>query len=146
MRSLVKLALKDFRSAIGDATEAIQLDPENASAYVALGTAQNSTREFSAAEQALRQALEIEPDFWQAQLELAKTWYGEKRCVLSLRQLDLIGKDFADVHLVRANVLMSHNRRDEGVDEFGRFLQQAPRDPRAPQVRQILAQARPKVE
>lgn len=143
MRSLVRLALKDFRGAIGDATEAIQLDPENASAYVALGTAQNSTKEFSAAEQALRQALEIEPDLWQAQLELAKTWYGEKRFVLSLRQLDLIGKDFADVHLVRANVLMSLNRREEGVEEFGRFLKQAPDDPRATRVRRILAQAVP---
>jgi tetratricopeptide (TPR) repeat protein len=141
MRSLVKLALKDFRGAIEDATAAIQLDPENASAYVALGTAQNSTKEFSAAERALRQALEIEPGFWQAQLELAKTWYGEKRFVLSLRQLDLIGQDFADVHLVRANVLMSLNRQDEGTQEFGRFLQQAPNDPRVPQVRQIMAQS-----
>ena len=141
MRSLVKVALKDFPGAIGDAREAIQLDPENAFAYAALGTAQNSIREFPAAEQALRQALEIQPDFWQAQLELAKTWYGEKRYVLSLRQLDLIGQDFADVHLVRANVLMSLNRRDEGLQEFGRFAQQAPNDPRLPQVRQILAQS-----
>jgi tetratricopeptide (TPR) repeat protein len=141
MRALVKLALRDFRSAIGDATEAIQLDPENASAYVALGTAHNSMKEFSAAEQALRQALEIEPEFWQAQLELAKTWYGEKRFVLSLRQLDLISQDFADVHLVRANALMSLNRPEEGIQEFRRFLQQAPNDPRIPQVQQILAQA-----
>ena len=141
MRSLVRVALKDFPGAIGDATEAIQLDPENAFAYVALGTAQNSLREFPAAERALRQALEIQPDFWQAQLELAKTWYGEKRFVLSLRQLDLIGQDFADVHLVRANVLMSLNRRDEGIEEFGRFAQQAPNDPRLPQVRQIMAQS-----
>ncbi len=141
MRSLVKLALKDFRGAIGDATEAIQLDRENASAYVALGTALNSTREFVVADQALRQALEIEPEFWQAQLELAKAWYGEKRYVLSLRQLDLIANDFADVHLVRANVLMSLNRRDEAIQEFSRFMQQAPDDPRVPQVRQILAQS-----
>jgi len=141
MRALVKLASKDFDGAAGDAREAIQLDPENASAYLALGTAQNSMQEFRGADQTLRQALEIEPDLWQAQLELAKSWYGEKRFVLSLRQLDLITQDFADVHLVRANVLMSLDRRNEGIEEFARFLQQAPNDPRISQVRQILAQA-----
>lgn len=141
MRAVFKLSGKDFRGAVGDATQSVQLDPHNASAFLVLGTAHNSLREFQAAAEYLKRAVELDRGLWQAQLELAKTWYGEKRFVLSLRELDLIHQEFADVHLVRANVLMSLNRTDEGAREFERFLQLAPNDPRNPQIRQILARA-----
>jgi tetratricopeptide (TPR) repeat protein len=141
MRALFKLSERDARAAVGDSEQAIHLDPQNASAFLVLGTAHNSLKEFDAAGQHLRHALELDPSLWQAQLELAKAWYGKKRFVLSLRELNTINKDFADVHLVRANVLMSLNRRTEGAQEFERFLQEAPDDPRDPQIRQILARA-----
>lgn len=139
MKALLRVAGRDFEGAIEDATRSIQLDSRSASAYLVLGTAHNSLKQFQTAERELEQALELDPNLWQAQLELAKAWYGEKRFVLSLRELDLIHKDFADVHLVRANLLMSLDRSDEGRQEFEHFLQQAPEDPRAPQVRHLLA-------
>ena len=141
MKALVRLAMRDFQSAIEDARRSIELDRQNAAAYLALGTAHNSLRQFESAGQVLKRALEIDPDLWQAQLELAKTWYGDKKWVLALRELDLINKDFADVHLVRANVLMSLHRTPEGAQEFARFVDEAPQDSRVPEVQRILTHA-----
>jgi Tfp pilus assembly protein PilF len=138
MRALVKLVARDFRGAAEDARRATLLDPSNPDAYLAQGTAHNSLKEFAQAEQALRRALSLRPDSWQAQLELAKTWYGEKRLVLALHELQSIEQDFPDVHLVRANVFMSLGRRQEGAAEFSAFLREAPNDPRSGPVQRIV--------
>src|ERR1700722_18830693 len=106
MRALLRLASTDFNAAIEDATRALALDPDKADACVALAAAYNSLGEFQKAEVATQRALEIYPDFWQGRLELAKAFYGEKRLVLALREVDELKKDFPDVHLVRANILM----------------------------------------
>jgi regulator of sirC expression with transglutaminase-like and TPR domain len=56
-----------------------------------------------------------------------------------LCELDLANIDFPDAHLVRANVLMRLERRQEAVEEFGAFLREAPKDPRGEQIRRIVA-------
>jgi tetratricopeptide (TPR) repeat protein len=140
MRAFVKLAAKDSSGAIADASQAMLVDAGNASAYLALGTAYNSLQDFESAESALHRALELTPDSWQAQLEIAKTWYGQKRFVLALQQLERIDRDFPDVHLVRANVLMSLERQQQGAEEFRTFLREAPADSRSQRIHEILAQ------
>jgi tetratricopeptide (TPR) repeat protein len=139
MRSILRIAVKDPDGAIADAKRAMMLDPYEADAYVALATAYNSLREFQNAEQALEQALVFRPDFWQAQLEMAKALYGEDRFVVALHELDELNKDFPDVHLVRANVLVRLQRNHEAGEEFTRFVQEAPDDPRSVKVKLIVA-------
>jgi tetratricopeptide (TPR) repeat protein len=143
MRAFMKLATRDSDGAIRDASHAADLDRDNAEAYLALGSAHNARREFKTAETSLRRSLVLRPGSWQAQLELAKAWYGQKRFVLALRQLDLIQRDFPDVHLVRANILISVGRKRDGAEEFGTFLRAVPGDRRAPQIRRILAEMFP---
>jgi tetratricopeptide (TPR) repeat protein len=143
MRAFVELAAKNLPGAVADASHAAALDPDNADAYLALGTAYNSMNDFKHAERALSQALDLRPDTWQAQLEIAKTWYGQKRLVLALRQLEILNRDFPDVHLVRANVMMSLGRDREGAEEFSIFLREAPGDRRGRQIQKILAQIDP---
>ena len=140
MRAFIKLADRDVAGAIKDASHALDLDRTNPEAYLALGSAYNSEKDFDRAETNLRRALALSPDSWHAKLELAKSWYGQKRLVLALRQLDLIRHDFPDVHLVRANILIALGRKREGADEFGTFLRALPSDRRAPQIRQIIAE------
>jgi Tfp pilus assembly protein PilF len=140
MRAFIKLAARDSDGAIRDASHAEDLDRGNSEAYLALGSAYNSQREFRTAETNLRRALVLRPSSWQAELELAKAWYGQKKFVLALRQLDLIQRDFPDVHLVRANILISVGRKRDGAKEFGKFLRAVPGDRRAPQIRRILAE------
>jgi len=140
MRAFVKLAAKDLPGAIEDASAASTLDPSNGEAYLALGTSYNSLKNYDRAEAALLHALDLRPGSWQAQLEIAKAWYGQRRFVLALRELKLMGRDFPDVHLVRANILMSLGRQHEGAEEFREFLREAPTDGRKQQIQRILTQ------
>jgi tetratricopeptide (TPR) repeat protein len=140
MRAFIRLAQKDFNRAVEDARRAALLDAADAEAFVALATSYNSLREFEKAEDAAWHALSLRPDCWQGRLELAKTLYGQGRFVVALREMDELNQDFPDVHLVRANVLARLNRAQEAAQEFERFLQQAPHDPRSEQVKRIVAQ------
>jgi tetratricopeptide (TPR) repeat protein len=141
MRALLRLAAKDIDGAIEDATHALRLDPHEAGAYVALATAYNSQKNFQPAEEASRQALAMRPDFWQARLEMIKAWYGQGRFVLAWRELAELNKDFPDVHLVRADLLVRLHREDEAAEEFSRFFQEAPNDPRSEQVKRLVDRA-----
>lgn len=140
MRAFIRLSDRDLAGAIRDASRASELDRNNAEALVALGTALNSQKSFDTAESNLRRALALNPGSWQAQLELAKAWYGQKRFVMALRQLDLIPRDFPDIHLVRANILMNLGRKREGAEEFEVFLRAVPGDRRAAQIKAIMAE------
>ncbi len=142
MRAFIELAVRNFSGTIEDARRSILLDPDEAEAYLALGTAYNSLQAFAKAEEAARQALNLRPDFWQAQIEMAKSLYGQEHFVLALRELEAVSRDFPDVHLVRGDVLMRLDRRAEAVEEFDVFLKEAPDDPRREQIQRIIASER----
>jgi tetratricopeptide (TPR) repeat protein len=144
MRALLRLASRDLSGAIEDAMRALALDPTGADANVALATAYNSLGEFQKAEAAAQQTLAMHPDFWQGRLELAKALYGQERLVPALRELKELNRDFPDVHLVRANILMRLNRSEEATTEFSQFLREAPNDPRREQIQRIINRANAK--
>jgi len=141
MRSFVKLAGNDSNGAIEDAIRAVALDSHEAASYVALATAYNNAKEFPKAAEAARHAVNIETNSWQGRLELAKSLYGQGQYVLALNTLNLVNKNFPDVHLVRGDLLMRLDRIPEAAEEFSLFMKQAPSDPRTEQIRQIVATA-----
>jgi Tfp pilus assembly protein PilF len=141
MRSFVKLAMNDAGGAAEDATHATVLDPHDGDAYIALATADNYLKQFKKAAEAARQALSLRPDAWQARLEMAKSLYGQGQYVPALSVLEQVDRDFPDVHLVRADLLMCLGRSREAVEQFSLFLRQAPDDSRGALVRQIVANA-----
>jgi tetratricopeptide (TPR) repeat protein len=141
MRALLRLAARELDGAVEDATRAQALDPGESDAYLALATAYNAQREFQKSEAAARQVLGMRPNLWQGGLELAKAFYGQGRLVLALSELDELNKDFPDVHLVRANILVRLNRSDEAMKEFKQFLGEAPNDSRREQVERIMGRA-----
>lgn len=140
MRSFVKLAANDFLAAVEDAARAVAIDPYDAHSYLALATAYNDRSEFSKASEAAQQALKINPDLWQGQLEMAKSLYGRGEYHSASRMLDQIGRDFPDVHLARANLLIKMGRPLEAVEQFNLFLKQAPNDARCPRIAQIVVE------
>jgi regulator of sirC expression with transglutaminase-like and TPR domain len=142
MRAFLRLAQKDPAGAAEDAKMAILLDPHAAESFVALGMAYNSLKRFERAQEAASHALGLHPDSFQGRLELAKSFYGEGHLVLALRELELVGVDFPDVHLVRGNVLLGLDRSAEAVDEFEIFLKEAPSDSRSEQIRAVVAAVR----
>lgn len=141
MKAFIELAGKNPLAAVEDATRATFMDPYNAESFVALAMAYNSSEGFASAQRAAEQALKIRPDSWQGRLELAKSRYGQKQYAAALRELDLLGKNFADVHLLRGNVLMCLGRSREGAAEFSLFTREAPQDHRVGAIKQIIASA-----
>jgi tetratricopeptide (TPR) repeat protein len=140
LRSFLRIASRDFNGAIEDAKRAALLSPYDANAYLAQATAYNSMTRFPDAERASAQALRLRPDLWQARLELAKTTLGQGRIVLAWRELEELRKDFPDVHLVRAKVLVGLHRGGEAAEEFNRFVQEAPDDPRNKQIQRMVTE------
>lgn len=141
MRAFVRLAEKNPTGALEDAKRAIVLDPHAAESFVALAMAYNALKEFPIATEAASHALGLRPDSFQARLELAKGFFGQGHLILALRELELVGIDFPDVHLVRGKVLMGLDRNSEGVDELKIFLKEAPFDSRNDRIRDIIAAA-----
>lgn len=139
MKALIELAMKNPIAAVEDAARAVSLDPHSAEAFVALAMAYNSVENYRQSQEAARRALSIRPDSWQARLELAKSLYGQGSFDSAFNEINASGKDFPDVHLVRANILMRLGRGHEGAAEFSTFLQEAPHDPRAGKIRGIIA-------
>ena len=139
MKALVSLAEKDFTESVESAAHAIRLDGADAYSWVALATAYNSLNEWPEAEAAASQALTIDPSTWQGRLELAKSFYGQGEYTLALNTMDQITRDFPDVHLIRANVLVRLGRIAEATEQFSFFLRQAPNDARCFRIRQIGA-------
>jgi tetratricopeptide (TPR) repeat protein len=141
MKALIELASHDSSNALTDASEAARLDPHDAKSFLVLATANNSRDRYGQAEVAARQAVKIQPDLWQARLEIAKALYGQQKYPEALGELESIKIDFADIHLVRANLLMRLGRSQEGAAEFAAFLDKAPHDSRTIQIREIIATA-----
>lgn len=139
MRAFIRLAEKNSSAALGDATRATSIDAYDGDAFVALAMAYNSLKDYENAMTASTEALALQPESWQAHLEMAKSLYGRGHYDSALRVLNVLANDFPDVHLVRGNVLMNLARRDEAVEEFRLFLREAPFDPRSEQVRQICS-------
>ncbi len=141
MRSYIKLAANDFSGAVADSIRAVELDSQDAESYIALAMAYNDSGEFQKAAEAAGHALGVRPDDWQGRLELAKSLYGQGEDEKALNLLDVVIRDFPDVHLVRADVLMRLGRSGEAAGEFSLFLKQEPNDPRDEQIRRIVAAA-----
>jgi Tfp pilus assembly protein PilF len=139
MKAFLKLAAKDPQGAVAAAEHAAWLDPRDAEAFVALAMAHNFLKEFPQAAEAARHALMLRADSWQGTLEMAKSLYGQGQLIPALHELDEVGKDFPDVHLVRGQVLLSLSRSQDAAEEFGLFLKQEPSDPRSEQIKRIVA-------
>jgi tetratricopeptide (TPR) repeat protein len=139
MKALVNLAEKDFTGSVESAAHAIRLDGADAYSWVALATAYNSLNEWSEAEAAAGQALALDPSAWQGRLELAKSFYGQREYGLALNTINQITKDFPDVHLIRANVLVRLGRTTEATEQFRFFMRQAPNDARCSRIKEIGA-------
>lgn len=139
MKALIELARNKPLDAMQNAIRATYVDPHYVEGFVVLAMVGNAADDFANSQHAAEQALTLEPGSWKAHLELAKSFYGEAWFNAALLELNQVRKDFPDVHLVRGNILMRLGRNDESAQEFALFLREAPYDPRAAVIRQIIA-------
>jgi len=107
----------NLTSAEAAARRALELDPRNASARVALGSIHRDRREWDDAERELLQALDLDPDNGEAYVQYAETLWGVGRLAESLRATrTALALDRTPVRLdVVGFVLYQCRRYDEAI-------------------------------
>ena len=125
---------------------AIEDDPNSALAYVALGSAYNSMKQYDAALQTLSVLPSVSADNWQIHYELARSYVGLRNYESGLREINrsqqLSQHDPAVLHLAKAHVLLALHRNSEAATELETILRTQPNGPFASQAQSLLATLR----
>ncbi len=125
---------------------AIAFDPNLALAYVTLGSAYNSMKQYDAALEALSVFPSVSADNWQVHYELARSYIGLRSYELGLREIDyslqLSQHDPAVLHLAKAHVLLGMRKNAEAVPELETVLRTQPNGPYASEAKNLLAAVR----
>ena len=126
--------------------QAIEFDPNSALAYVSLGSAYNSMKQYDAALEALSVFPSVSADNWQVHYELARSYIGLRDYESGLREinysLQLAQHDPAVLHLAKAHVLLGMRRNAEAVPELETILRTQPHGPYAAEAQNLLATVR----
>jgi tetratricopeptide (TPR) repeat protein len=145
---ILDLYNNDVHSAVGELEKAAALDPNSVLSLAALGAAYNAEKRFDDAFRPLQSALRLEPNSWQANLEMAKACLGKNEFAASLHSIQLAiplvppGYSSSQAHLLRADALLGLKQYGEAIGEYELYLRQEPKGPEATQVRAALDQAR----
>ena len=130
-----------MREAESDFTRSLDLDANDATAYVDRGYVRNNLREASKAIQDFEAALKLRPNYGEAHLGLAFADLQLRRARPALREADLaakIMKDSASIHLARAEAYRQQAQFRQAEGEYQAALKLAPNDV---QVHLALAEA-----
>lgn len=112
-------------------------------ALSALAFLYSGEKRFADAEPVAREAVTLNPNLWDAQLELARALQGLDRpeeaepCALSVLRLK---PDFAQIHLLLANIHLKMRNYQALLQDLDHYLQAAPDTPEAVQARQMREQ------
>jgi tetratricopeptide (TPR) repeat protein len=120
-----------LREAEADFTRSLDLEPNDATAYMDRGFVRNNLREASKAIQDFEAALKLRPDFGDAHLGLAFADLQLRRAKPALREADLAAKtmkDVAPIHLARAEAYRQQAQFRQAEGEYQAALKLAPND------------------
>jgi tetratricopeptide (TPR) repeat protein len=120
-----------FQDAIGDFTEALKRDPNNATGYMNRGYVLNDLREASKAEKDFDEAIKLRPDFGEAHLGLAFSYLQLRRAGSALKEAELATKlvgESAPTHLAMAEAYRQEMMLHKAEMEYRAALKFAPND------------------
>jgi len=106
------VCLKQYDEAIGACSRWITMEPNSARAHNLLGTSYYDTRKFGAAQTAFLKALEIDPTYGEARLNLAYTYAQLRNPDAMLRELSYLAETEPDTRAGRlATQMLERGRR-----------------------------------
>ena len=120
-----------FQEAVSDFTDALKLDPSNATGYMNRGYVLNDLREASKAEQDFDEAIKLRPDFGEAHLGLAFSYLQLRRAGSALKEADLASKfmgESAPTHLAMAEAYRQEMMLHKAEVEYRAALKFTPND------------------
>jgi tetratricopeptide (TPR) repeat protein len=134
---------RDFTQARSFLGTASTLNPRHLEALTLLGRVELIQEDYPAAAATLEKAVDADPDSWLAHNYLADAYLKEKKFEQARQQAQLAisqGKIAANpANLALGQALVNLGKREEGVRILKAFVQDAPKNPAAPQVRDLIA-------
>lgn len=124
-------------------SRAVQVDPKFAAGYVNLAKIAISDGNYSEAEPELKKAVAGDPSALNAMQLLCSTQFARQEYADALamaRHLHQLTQDaqYADVHLLAAEILFRLKRPQESVAEYELFVKESPSDPRVSKVKSLI--------
>lgn len=125
-------------------SKAVELDPKFVPGYVNEAKVSISDGNFAEAEPALKKALDADPSALNAMRLLCQTEFAQNeypQFLETARHVHQLTREpqYADLHLVSAQILVNQGKKHEAADEYQLFVQENPNDPRIPKVQSLIA-------
>jgi tetratricopeptide (TPR) repeat protein len=125
-RGVLAMQQGDLTSAGNDFQQAIQYDNSNSLAYVAMGSLYNTEGKFDDAIREINCAFAIDPNSWKAHFEMSRADLGKSQFDGALQEAtraeQLIGRDFAPLHLLKGQTLLAMRMYSGAAEELQKFL------------------------
>jgi tetratricopeptide (TPR) repeat protein len=137
----IYLARSDLPAARREFELTIQLNQSNADAHLNLGNVLLLTRQYESALLSVNEGLRRQPKSAMGQFLLGTIYArlgrtGEAEA--ALREALILDPEMSKVHLELVNLYLSQQKKSEAVAELQTFLKDFPKDPLAPQAKEVL--------
>ena len=146
LRGLLTLDDNKPAEALTDLEAAVEADNNYALGYIVLGAAYNLLSRFDDAMRVLDRGTSLSPASWQGYFEMAKASLAKHDLAGALKHVnraaDLAPKEYAPVHLIRANIYLAQKNYAEAMSELEGYLEKNPNSPQSEQARKALEQVR----
>ncbi|HUJ32693.1 MAG TPA: tetratricopeptide repeat protein [Candidatus Acidoferrum sp.] len=125
-------------------SKAVSLNPRHLRALTMLGQLRLQQKDYAGAVTPLEQAVSADPEYWLSHWLLAEAYLRTAAFEKSRQEAELAVKKGKGggirAEVVKGESLASLGKRDEAIQAFQTFLKEAPNDPAAPTVREMIAQ------
>ncbi|HZQ91305.1 MAG TPA: tetratricopeptide repeat protein [Terriglobales bacterium] len=142
VRAIIELDQSKTDAALADLQKAINADPGYPMQYLVMGAAFNMLSRFDEAIRTLERGTSLAPNSWQGYYELGRAHLGKAEYKEALKYLnqaeDMAPRDYAPVHLARANLFLAMKDYPEAMNELENYLKRDPQGPNSPAAREAL--------
>lgn len=134
---------KDLGQARSYLGTAANLNPRHTQALTLLGRVELMQEDYPAATAALERAVDADSEYWVAHNLLASAYLNQKKYEGARQQAELaIAKGKGDANtanLALGQALVNLGKKEEGIKALKAFVQDSPKNPTVPQVRDLIA-------
>jgi tetratricopeptide (TPR) repeat protein len=142
LRGVLNMQKGDNKDAQPDLEKAVELDYGDDTGFVALASLYNNEGQFDRASQTLDHGISLNPNSWQANLEMARAELGKRDFGAAVRSLDraqmFVPPQVTAVHLYRVQAFIGLKDYQNAIGELENYLSKNPHDANSEMARNTL--------
>jgi tetratricopeptide (TPR) repeat protein len=144
LRAMLELHDNSKELARTDAEKAVEYDPNDGTAYIALGSAYNALHQYDDAIRTLDRAITLSPTAWEGYYEMSRALLAEGNWAVALRQAERASsmgqRNNPNLHLAKAYAYLQLNNKSEASTELEAFRRLKGDGPVSSNTRHLLDQ------